>query len=87
MGFEKGRKKTGGKPKGHKDEKTKAWEDLGEYITSRCAERAIDIMAKSSDKDFMLHFNNLLEYFKPKQARVEQNINRDEQVIKVTINE
>jgi len=44
-------------------------------------------MAKSSDKDFMLHFNNLLEYFKPKQARVEQNINRDEQVIKVTINE
>lgn len=68
----KGLPKTGGKPKGHKDVKTKAWEQLGEFITNSCSERAVEIMMKSNDKEFMLHFNNLLEYFKPKQSRIEQ---------------
>lgn len=83
----KGLPKTGGKPKGHKDVKTQAWEQLGEFITNRCSERAIEIMMKSNDKEFMLHFNNLLEYFKPKQARVVNENTNNDQTIKVIINE
>ena len=85
MGFEKGKPRTGGKPKGYKDLKTIAWEQIGEYLVQSGSERALQIMMKSSDKDFMLHFNNLLEYFKPKQARVLNEGDKSETVIKVKI--
>jgi hypothetical protein len=80
MGRPKGYPKSGGKPKGYKDEKTIAWEQIGEYLVQAGSERALKIMMESNNKDFMLHFNNLLEYFKPKQSRVEQKS-------EVTINE
>lgn len=80
MPFEKGKPKTGGRKKGVKDAKTQAWEQIGEYLIEGGSTRAMEIMMKSSDKDFMMHFNNLLEYFKPKQSRVEQKS-------EVTINE
>ncbi len=74
-GRPKGLPKSGGKPKGFKDAKTIAWEQIGEYLVQAGSSRALEIMMKSNDRDFMLHFNNLLEYFKPKQQRVTQETN------------
>lgn len=76
----KGHKKWGGKQKGTVSAKTQAWNEMGEYLTQGASQRALEIMHKCNDRDFMIHFNNLLEYFKPKQSRVTQDTN-------VTINE
>lgn len=72
MPFKKGQS---GNPKGpqagYKHEKTRQWEELGEALLTRHAERANVIMETMSDDKFMDHYGKLLEYFKPKQARTE----------------
>jgi len=60
-----------GRPVGAKSEKTKQWEDLGEALLTRHAERANRIMETMPDDKFMDNYGKLLEYFKPKQARTE----------------
>jgi hypothetical protein len=77
--FKKGNK---GKPKGAKSKKTLAWEQLGDFLTEAGAAKAKDIMLSSSKEDFMRHYTNLLEFFKPKQSRSDVNQNNTgEQVI------
>ena len=73
MKFEKGHTKIKGSgiKKGEKQKKTLAWEAIGEYIVNEGAERLIDILAKSNDKEFIYNYTTLLEYFKPKLARSE----------------
>ena len=66
--FEKGNK---GKPKGAISEKTIAWQNLGEFITESGAERVKDILATCTPDKFMVYYPMLLEYFKPKLARVD----------------
>lgn len=74
-GFQKGQSgNLAGKPVGTKSKKTIAWENLGDFLTEAGAIRAKEIMMKAPSKEFMVYFNNLLEYFKPKQSRVENNI-------------
>ena len=88
-GFQKGHK--GFKPKGTKEKKTKQWEELGlmhEEGGAETANKILNAYAKkaikldgtvdedSADK-FMDHYKSLLEYFKPKQARVESVISGD----------
>lgn len=58
-----------GKPKGAVSAKTKAWEQLGEFLTQAGAQRAVEIMMSSDEEDFMKHYSNLLEYFRPKHSR------------------
>ena len=65
--FEKGNP---GKPKGAVSEKTKMWEELGQYIVTEGAERAMQVLAKMDDDQFLEQYMKMLEYFKPKQARV-----------------
>jgi hypothetical protein len=60
-----------GRPHGAKSEKTKQWEDLGEALLTRHAERANKIMETMPDDKFLDNYGKLLEYFKPKQARTE----------------
>jgi len=60
-----------GRPVGAKSEKTKQWEDLGEALLTRHAERANRIMETMPDDKFLDNYGKLLEYFKPKQARTE----------------
>jgi hypothetical protein len=60
-----------GKPKGALSEKTIAWENIGAYLINEGAERAKKIMMDSDNKQFMVYFETLLEYFKPKLARQE----------------
>jgi hypothetical protein len=67
----KGNKYSTGRPSGSKNERTKQWEDLGEALLTRHAERANRIMETMPDDKFLDNYGKLLEYFKPKQARTE----------------
>lgn len=76
MAFKKGESgNLNGKPKGTKSEKTLAWEHLGDFITEAGAERVKQILSTCSPDKFMVYYPILLEYFKPKQQRVETNLN------------
>lgn len=61
----------GFKPKGTLSNKTKAWENLGEFITEAGAERVKEILATCPPDKFLMYYTMLLEYFKPKLARVD----------------
>lgn len=63
--------KTGGKVKGSKNLKSIQWEDLGYSLLTNHSERANHILANCDDDVFLDNYTKLLEYFKPKQARVE----------------
>jgi len=60
-----------GRPKGAKDKKTKQWEELGEYIINKGAEKYMDYLDGLKDSSFAERFERILEYFKPKQQRTE----------------
>ena len=63
-----------GKPAGAKAKRTKQWEQLGEFITQSGAERAMSILDKLPDDQFLEQYNKLLNYFKPK---ISYNINSE----------
>lgn len=62
-----------------KTKKTKQWEALGDFITDAGAKRAMDILSKLPEKEFIDQYTKLLSYFKPKlsstQLQAEQSIN------------
>lgn len=66
-----------GRPKGSKDKKTLEWEQFGKEILSVGLLRAKSILAESNDKEYMVYFLQLLEYFKPKQHRTDLNVKND----------
>lgn len=94
MPFQKGH--SGYKKKGTKERKTKQWEELGlmhEEGGAETAQKILKAYGKKAIKEdgtinpefadkFMDHYKNLLEYFKPKQARVE-NVQENEVIVKV----
>jgi hypothetical protein len=63
-----------GRPNGAVSEKTKAWENLGEFITESGAERVKLILGSCEPEDFIKYYTTLLEYFKPKLARSESKV-------------
>jgi hypothetical protein len=69
MAAPKGHK--GFKPVGSKHLKTIEWEQFGRELLEKGMPRALDIMETCEDDKFMNHFTGLLEYFKPKLARVD----------------
>jgi hypothetical protein len=83
-GFKKGESgNKAGKPVGTKSQKTIAWENLGEFITEAGAEKVKEILTKASPKDFMDYYTTLLEYFKPKQQRIENNVNVQDNILEI----
>lgn len=75
MGLKKGQTNNPhGRKVGSKNKKTEQWNQLGEYLIGGAADRAMEIMSKSKDKEFMIHYGNLLNYFKPKQQSVNGNL-------------
>jgi hypothetical protein len=58
------------KPKGAVSQKTLLWEALGQYVVNEGAERAMEVLATLDDEQFLEQYMKMLEYFKPKQARV-----------------
>ena len=69
MAAPKGHK--GSKPKGSKHIQTIEWENFGKELLEKGMRRALEIMDTCEDEKFMNHFTGLLEYFKPKLARVD----------------
>jgi hypothetical protein len=59
-----------GKPVGAKSERVKMWESLGQYVVNEGAQRAMEVLAQMDDDQFLEQYMKMLEYFKPKQARV-----------------
>lgn len=83
-GFTKGESgNLAGKPKGTKSQKTLAWEQLGDFITDSGAERVKQILSKCTEKEFMVYYPMLLEYFKPKQQRIENNVTLEDNTLQV----
>ena len=84
MAFKKGESgNPKGKPKGAKGKKTEQWEAIGEAISGKHAEAFNDFMDElwSGGQDKKLQAADLylktVEYFKPKQARVESIVTAD----------
>lgn len=63
-----------GKPKGTLSKKTLEWEEFGKQLLENGLPRAIEILQTCDDEKFIAQFTNLLEYFKPKLARSEVNL-------------
>jgi len=76
MPFQKGIDKVpgSGKKKGSKDQKTLAWERIGEYVIGEGADRYLQIIGNLPDKEFLNEFRAIVEYFKPKLQRSDNNI-------------
>ena len=77
-----------GKPKGALGIKTKQWEEFGRQLLEENTETAAKIIndsAKQSPERFMAYYFQLIEYFKPRQSRVESKteIEMKETIIKV----
>lgn len=88
MGLRKGQTNNPhGRPEGSKNERTKQWEALAESITGMHAERfnsiLIDMMESEDEsqreKGCRLYLE-ALEYFKPKQSRVQHSGDKTEPV-------
>lgn len=60
-----------GRPKGAKDKKTLAWDELGDYIIKGGAQKYLTIIKGLPNKEFLSRFEAIMEYFKPKQQRTE----------------
>jgi DNA-binding Lrp family transcriptional regulator len=69
--FEKGKSgNPNGRPVGAVSEKVKMWNDLGDWFVHEGAAKCMRIMNDMEDEEYIKHYTALLEYFKPKQARV-----------------
>jgi DNA-binding Lrp family transcriptional regulator len=69
--FEKGKSgNPNGRPVGSVSDKVKMWNELGEWFTQQGAAKCMRIMNDMEDEEYIKHYTALLEYFKPKQARV-----------------
>lgn len=73
--FKKGHK--GYKPKGAVSKKTKMWDMLGQYIVEEGSKKALAYLDTLEGKEFFDSYGNILEYFKPKQSRMESNVDGD----------
>ena len=69
--FEKGKSgNPNGRPVGTVSEKVKMWNELGEWFVQEGAQKCMRIMNDMEDEEYIKHYTALLEYFKPKQARI-----------------
>lgn len=71
MPFEKGHNLSKGRQPGSQNKKTKAWDELADYITGDGSERYLKLIRKLKDEDFSKKYETLLEFFKPKRQRTE----------------
>jgi hypothetical protein len=67
-GFQKGNP---GRPKGAKDKKTQQWDKFSEWFMSDGMERLEQEMAALEGKDYVSTCKDMVEYFKPKLARTQ----------------
>lgn len=66
-----GARPNSGPKKGAKYKKTLEWEQFGKQVLEKGMPRFLEIMETTDDEKFARTFLDILEYFKPKQARTE----------------
>jgi|WetSurMetagenome_2_1015567.scaffolds.fasta_scaffold320110_2 hypothetical protein len=71
MPFTQGGKPGPGKPRGSKHKKTQEWETLGRYVCEGGVKRYLKLLKMLPSADYMEHYEHVLEYFKPRLARIE----------------
>lgn len=59
-----------GRPQGAVSDKVRMWNELGEWFVQEGAAKCMRIMNEMEDEEYIKHYTALLEYFKPKQARI-----------------
>lgn len=70
MPFKKGQSgNPAGRPQGAIGEKAELWNQLGEFIVTTGAQRAMEALMEMENEEFLKNYMTMLEYFKPKQAR------------------
>lgn len=81
-----GKRENSGRKKGGKNQRTAEWEAFGKQLLGeQNLTRALEIMNKAKDDDFMKYFTTLSEYFKPKLARSEVDVSSGGQPIKQNV--
>jgi hypothetical protein len=71
MPFEKGISgNPSGRPQGAISDKVRMWNELGEWFVQEGAAKCMRIMNDMEDEEYIKNYTALLEYFKPKQARI-----------------
>jgi DNA-binding Lrp family transcriptional regulator len=71
MPFEKGLSgNPHGRPVGAVSDKVRMWNELGEWFVSEGAQKCLRIINYMEDEEYIKQYTALLEYFKPKQARI-----------------
>jgi len=70
MPFKKGRLKTGGIKKGQIQQRTRQWQEVGDYLTNQGVDRVLNVLEKASDNEFMNYFDHLIRYFKPQLSSI-----------------
>ena len=71
MPFEKGISgNPSGRPQGAVSDKVRMWNELGDWFVQEGAAKCMRIMNDMEDEEYIKHYTALLEYFKPKQARI-----------------
>ena len=85
MPFKKGKSgNSSGKPTGTKNAKSVQWEAIGQALLTTHSERFNKILKTSDDQVFAKLYLDVMEYFKPKQSRVETE-QKGEQVININV--
>lgn len=59
-----------GRPQGAVSDKVRMWNELGEWFVQEGAAKCMRIMNDMEDEEYIKYYTALLEYFKPKQARI-----------------
>lgn len=68
--FKKGQKKTGGRTAGTPNQKTEQWQVFTQYCMNGGLERFEQELNSLEGKDFVVAFSNILEFTKPRLARI-----------------
>lgn len=57
-----------GRPKGAKGIKNIQWEALGDFMTKEGAEKAMRVINRMNDEQYLEQYGKLLNYFKPRMS-------------------
>jgi len=79
MPFQKGKPKTGGIKKGQIQNRTRQWQEIGEYLTNKGVSRVLTILDQASDQAFMQYYQSLIKYFKPQLSS--QTVKEDKEAL------
>lgn len=80
-----GKRENSGRKPGGKNKRTVEWEAFGKQLLGESnLNRALEIMNRAKDDDFMKYFTTLSEYFKPKLARSEVDVSDNRKSIHIT---